>query len=120
MIETTLDRIADALESIADMQERMLASTGVATEAVVDKPVLKAAEKVTKPPPAEKKTAVPPPANLTVAEVNAALMVEYARLDNDFKKISDLMAAEPFCVTIIDDLSAEKFGDLVKAVKELQ
>lgn len=122
-IETNLKRIADALESIAASQLKMVGSTATAelqhsSTSTQAPPALKPA--TTQPPPAESTTTQPPPAaDMTIEEVNTALMVEYKRLGNDRSKIDAVMAAEPFCVKVINELHPSKFADLIAAVKQV-
>lgn len=133
-IEKDLGRTATALESIAESLNQLVKTVQQTVNPVISisKPTLKEAEVPkattqppttvvnTTPPPVEEVNTTPPPVvNMTVPELNAALVAECTRL-GDRKKIDDVMAAEPFRVKVINDLDPSHYGALIEAIKRVK
>lgn len=135
-IEKDFGRIASALERIATVMEGKTSLPVVAAAAPVPAPSATAAP--TPPAPAPSATAVPTPpaptalgpvaaaptppapaapaAAMTMAQLNDILVAEFTRLGNNREPI-DKILREQFGVVGVSALPAEKYADLVAAVR---
>tara|TARA_R110000823_G_scaffold241850_7_gene366464 strand:+ start:2593 stop:2961 length:369 start_codon:yes stop_codon:yes gene_type:complete len=118
-IENSLERIADALELLADQGGIIDTDDTVSKVTEAPKPVAPTAPV----PPAKVATPTPPSAPAPVAEamtptdLNTALLAELARLGNDRAHIDAAMGT--FGVTSITQLTPDQYQPLIDAVKAI-
>jgi len=126
-IEKNLERIADAVESIASSLEKVVATVEFKYTVEVPEEKLELPPMTTAPPPPppnmEAPPSCPPPeepaAALTREELNTALVEESKRV-GDPQKIFAIIKAEPFNATGIDTIDPGQYQALLNAVKALQ
>lgn len=123
MIEDKLERIAVALESIANrliesISKKEVIENSLTTQSIP--PVLKIKKEVE-----EKKILVPPvpPApkkeivQMSIEELNEALMVEYTRLNEDRTKIDNIIKKHG--APSLSSLDPNKYSAVLEDVKKL-
>tara|TARA_R110000787_G_C13443394_1_gene446729 strand:+ start:6009 stop:6404 length:396 start_codon:yes stop_codon:yes gene_type:complete len=127
-IENSLERIADALELLADQGGIIDTDDHMVTEAPKPVPVAAPASPVatapstpsrlvTAPAPPAASVAVPPAEAMTPTDLNTALLAELARLGNDRAHIDAAMGT--FGVTSITQLTPDQYQPLIDAVKAI-
>ena len=123
MIEETLVRIATALESIAKSMLKQANPLATIDPAV---PSAEVVAKVAEAPapssaavdePVIEPTAAPPLPQLSLEELNTALMAEYGRLGNDRAPIDAALKLEG--ITGVSELAPEKYTSFLEGIQAL-
>lgn len=108
-IEKDFGRIASALERIATVMEGKTSLPVVAAAPTPPAPAAPAPVAAAPTPPA-------PAAAMTIKQLNEILVAEFARLGNNREPI-DKILREQFGVVGVSALPAEKYSELVAAVR---